>query len=97
HRPAPINESVLDRAAESVYRPELFVVRNDVGVVEQDDRAFASVAAQPRPDHAAARKWLEDLILDAFAFADVGEELSRANLIARRIGRVDFQILDEEF
>src|SRR5262249_52865577 len=93
---APVNEPVLDGAAERVDRPELLVVRNDVSVIEQNNWALAPVPAQTRPDRAAAGKRLEDLMLDAFALADAGEEIRRANLIARRIGSVDLEVLNKE-
>src|SRR5262245_18240944 len=95
HRAAPVDEAVLERAAERFDRPELLVVPVYVGVIETDDRSLTPVAAQPRPDRPAAWKRLEDLMLDAFALADVGEELRRANLGARRIGRVNLEVLDE--
>src|SRR5262245_28665958 len=71
-------------------------MRNDVSVIEQNNWTLAPVAAQPRPNRTAARKRLEDLMLDAFALTDAGEEFRRANLIARRIGRVDLEVLNKE-
>jgi hypothetical protein len=76
--------------------PELPVVRNDIGMVEQDDWSFASVSLQPGPDGGAAWNRLEELILNALALADAGEEFRRANLITRRVGRVYLEILNEE-
>jgi hypothetical protein len=35
-------------------------------------------------------------MLDAFAFANAGKEIRRANLIARRIGRVNLEVLNKE-
>jgi hypothetical protein len=96
HRAAPVNEPVLEGAAERPDRPEFLVVRNDVGVVEQDDRPLASVAAQPRPERGAARERLEELILYSFALADAGEKIRRANLIARRVCRVNLEVLNKE-
>ena len=87
---------VLDQPPEGIDGPVLRRRQHDVHVVEQDDGAGGAVAAQARVQIRLAGRGLEHLRLDALARQHRGQPVRRATLVARRVGRVDPQILGQQ-
>src|SRR5262245_7818595 len=56
HRAAAIDETILDDSSEWIDAPELTSVRNDIQVIEQDDRSPAAITTHASPDASAPRE-----------------------------------------
>ena len=94
--PAPVQVSVLDPALErGRLLPELGKRLDDVDVVQQQERAAARPAGQPREQVAAVPFRAHDLGLDAVAVEDPLQELGALALAARR-PRVDADVVAKE-
>ena len=92
-RPAPPDVPVLLGAAEGIHLPVLRTGEHDVHVVEQDQRARASVAPQARVEVGFPGPGLEDLRLDSLA-GEYGLQPGRGlELVPRRVGGVDRDVL----
>ena len=91
---AAVEVAVLVGSGHRIVLPEPRVGRYDVDVVEQDD-ARRLTPFEPCPDAAAAGRGLHGLVGDALALEDVREERDGLALVARRVRRVDAEVLLE--
>ena len=91
---AAVEVAVLVGSGQRIVLPEPRVGGHDVDVVEQDD-ARGLTPFEPRPDAAPARLGLHGFVGDALALEDVREERDRLALVARRVRRVDADVLLE--
>ena len=87
-RPAAPDLAILERRRERVGIPVLRIRGHDVHVVEQHQRGLGA-ALEPRPDVAATGSRGCRIEGDAFLLEDPREIPHRQDFIARRIGRVD--------
>ena len=90
--PAPVDEAVPQETAERVHRPVALVGIDHVDVVVEDEATERPVAEQPRHEVAALRRRLGRLARDSVPVEHLGEEARPRRLVARRIGRVDFEV-----
>jgi hypothetical protein len=88
--------AILDGAAERRHAPELGGREHHVHVVEQDQRASAPIARQPRVEIRLAGTRLEDADFDPLAPQHLLEPARRGYLVAGWIRGVDLQILRQQ-
>ena len=92
------DEAVAHRAAERIDRPVLALERDDVAVVEQDQRVAARpVARDGRGQRvASARPGVEAAVGDALAVENAREPRAGARLVAGRVDGVDTDVLGQQ-
>ncbi len=90
--PAAVHVAVPDLATERIHRPVIVVRRDDVDVVQEQDRRLVA-PLEPRPDVAPARRRLGGLVVDSGSIEDLREELDTSGLVARRVRRIDADVL----
>jgi hypothetical protein len=89
---AAVENTVPDLGGEGIDAPMALVRGDDVGVVEQHQRRLVA-SFQAGPKVASSRRGLRGLIRDTLRFEKPPEELHRAALVSRGVGRIDAQVL----
>jgi hypothetical protein len=94
-RTASPEPAVFDLAAEGRDFPVSRVAGNHVHMVQHDDGPLGLRCSmrQARPPIAASRRVFENAILNAFLLKNLLVESDGAHLMARRVGRIDAQVL----
>ncbi len=95
-RAASPHSAVLDQTAEWIHGPVLARCKHHVHVVQQNQRARASVARQARVQIGLPRSRLENSRLDPIPPEHRGEPARGGDLVAGWVGGVDAQVLRQE-
>ena len=93
-RATAVDVSLPDFAREWWHGPVARVCRDYVDMIEQYQRRFAP-PVQARPDVAAPRRRLSGFVGNTRRIEDRGEIFDAARFVARRVGRVDLDVLDQ--
>ncbi len=91
-RSAAPDVTALDGAAERIHLPVLRRRKDDVHMVEENQRPRAAVAPQARVQVRLAGRRLEGLGLDAVASQHRGQPARCHDLVTGRVRRIDAQV-----